>query len=352
MTTLQTGEVVASDRAPAVTAVIPAYNAASFIERALRSVLAQTHRVAEIIVVDDGSSDRTAELAAAFPHVRVIRRANGGPGAARNTGVDAASSEWIAFLDSDDSWAPSKTESQLKLIAADVGVVYVSRFDPINFGALWHRQATFTPTGALVRRQALSDAGGFDESRAIIGTEDLDMWIRIALAGWRFVRSAEELIEYSPTEQSLSRNHFKMARAELSMITTIGSRVHCQGEEIERIKQASRIEYVKNLIADQRWDEAQALLRECAPGMASRWLALVAYLRTNRLARTRFVRWLHSKDARYGARICSGECTLPTAMREQCMETCRTPYYRPDPVQVSVPHAVDRKSDLSKRKHR
>ena len=308
--------------------VIPAYNAASFIERALRSVLAQTHRVAEIIVVDDGSSDETAGIAEGFPGVRVIRRANGGPGAARNTGVDAASSEWIAFLDSDDSWSAQKTELQLRLIGEDVGIVYTAHAETILFGNLWHRQATFTPSGALVRRKALLDAGGFDESRSIIGTEDLKMWLGISLAGWRFVKSPESLIEYTPTEQSLSKNNTRMLRAELSTITSLGNAIHCQPREIERIKQASRIEYAKNLIADQLWDEAEAVLQECAPGMASRWLSLVAHLRTSRLARTNLVRWMHSKDARYGATICSGECTLPAAMREQCMRTCRTPYHR------------------------
>jgi glycosyltransferase involved in cell wall biosynthesis len=128
-----------------VSAVIPAYNAERFISGAIQSVLVQTYEIAEIIVVDDGSMDRTAEIAAGFPEARVIRRPNGGPGAARNTGIHAASGEWIAFLDSDDLWVPRKTEIQLACASPEVGVIHSNKFDPIEFGNLWHRQAHVTP---------------------------------------------------------------------------------------------------------------------------------------------------------------------------------------------------------------
>lgn len=98
---------------PSVSAVIPAYNAEQFISDPIQSVLAQSNEIAEIIVVDDGSSDRTAEAAAGFPRTRVIRRSSGGLAAARNTGIHAASGEWIAFLGHDDVWLPRKTEIQL-----------------------------------------------------------------------------------------------------------------------------------------------------------------------------------------------------------------------------------------------
>jgi glycosyltransferase involved in cell wall biosynthesis len=127
-----------------VSAVIPAYNAELTISDAIQSVLAQTYEIAEIIVVDDGSSDHTSEVAARFPRTQVIRRPNGGPGAARNTGIHAASGEWIAFLDSDDAWAPRKTEIQLGYITPDAGVIHANRFNPISFGNLWHRQAHVT----------------------------------------------------------------------------------------------------------------------------------------------------------------------------------------------------------------
>jgi glycosyltransferase involved in cell wall biosynthesis len=313
---------------PSISVVIPAFNAEHCISDAIQSVLDQTYEVSEIIVADDGSSDNTSEVAARFAKTRVIKRSNGGPGAARNTGISAASGEWIAFLDSDDIWLPRKTEIQLGYITPDVGVIHANRFDPIDFGKLWHRQAHVTPSGALVRKQALMDVGGFEESKTIMGVEDLNVWLRIALTNWRFARSDVDVFGYRPTSQSLSGNDLKMARSELANIDMVGKLVSCQVQEVERVRQASRIEYAKNLIANQKWEEATVLLRECSPSLASRWLSLARIVKVNRLARTNLVRWLHSIDGRYGSHMCSGECNLPEVQRRQCMESCRDPYYR------------------------
>ena len=201
-----------------VSAVIPAYNAEQFISDPIQSVLAQTYEIAEIIVVDDGSSDHTAEVAAGFPRTRVIRQPNGGQAAARNTGVQAALGEWIAFLDHDDVWHPRKTEIQLKHATPDAGVIHSERFDPIQFGNLWHRQAHIRPSGALVRKQALLDVGGFEESRAVMGVEDLTLWLKIALTDWRFVGSEVGLYNWSDTGQNQSSNNLKMAHADLASI--------------------------------------------------------------------------------------------------------------------------------------
>jgi glycosyltransferase involved in cell wall biosynthesis len=317
---------------PSVSAVIPAYNAEPFIGEAIQSVLAQTFEVSEIIVVDDGSSDNTSEVARGFARTRVIRRPNGGPGAARNTGINAASGNWIAFLDSDDLWLPRKTEIQIGYITSGAGVIHANRFDPINFGNLWHRQTHITPSGALVRKQALMDVGGFEESRSIISVEDLNLWLRIALTDWQFIKSDGDLFGYRPTAQSLSGSDLKMARAEFANVDMVGSLVKCQAAEIERIKQAGKIEYAKNLIARERWEEASQLLSECEPGLASRWLSLARALKTSRLARTNWVKWLHSIDGKYGSLVCSGECKLPDKHRQRCMESCRSPYYRTSPI--------------------
>jgi len=312
-----------------VSAVIPAYNAEGFISDAIQSVLAQTYEIAEIIVVDDGSSDHTAEVAAGFPKTQVIRRINGGQAAARNTGIQAASGEWIAFLDHDDVWLPRKTEIQMGYVTPDAGVIHANRFDPIHFGNLWHRQTHITPSGALVRKQVLLEVGCFEESRAVMGVEDLNLWLKIALTDWRFVRSEVDVFEWRQTGQNQSTNELRMARADLASIAMTGGRVSCQPEEIERVKQASRIEYAKNLIAGQRWDEAAQLLQECAPGLASRWLSLVSVLKVNRLARTNLVRWLQSVDGKYGSHVCSGKCNLPEVQRRQCIESCGRPFFRP-----------------------
>ena len=100
-----------------VSVIIPTYNRAKTIERAVDSVLAQTWKELEVIVVDDGSTDQTNEVLKAYgDKIRVIHRQNGGASAARNTGIKAATGEIISFLDSDDEWLPSKTERQVNLL--------------------------------------------------------------------------------------------------------------------------------------------------------------------------------------------------------------------------------------------
>lgn len=121
---------------PTISVVIPAYNAARFLEETLDSVLAQSRPPDQVIVVDDGSIDATASLAAAYaPSVDVIRQANSGESVARNLGLSRASGEWVAWLDADDVWEPTKLEAQVTQIEQgepDLVCVFCgfSRFGP------------------------------------------------------------------------------------------------------------------------------------------------------------------------------------------------------------------------------
>ncbi|MHC4386164.1 MAG: glycosyltransferase family 2 protein, partial [Planctomycetota bacterium] len=100
-----------------ISVVIPAYNIEDYIERAIDSVLAQTRQPEEIIVVDDGSTDATAQKIKAYgDQVRYIHQANKGLSGARNTGIRQAQNEWVAFLDGDDEWLPEKLQLQSELL--------------------------------------------------------------------------------------------------------------------------------------------------------------------------------------------------------------------------------------------
>jgi glycosyltransferase involved in cell wall biosynthesis len=115
--------------AQTVSVVIPCYNAASFLREALESALAQTHPPDEVIVVDDGSTDNSADIAGAFGlPVRVIRQANQGESVARNRGIEEARSEWVAFLDADDVWRPTKLERQLAASSSEIVCVHTNYF--------------------------------------------------------------------------------------------------------------------------------------------------------------------------------------------------------------------------------
>ncbi|NEP84931.1 MAG: glycosyltransferase family 2 protein, partial [Okeania sp. SIO3B3] len=112
---------------PCVSVIIPAYNRADLIGETVDSVLAQTHPDIEIIVIDDGSTDNTADVLATYGSaLRVIRQANAGQQAARNAGIRAATGDYIAFLDSDDLWLPHRIEAQLQRFeeVPEAGLVY------------------------------------------------------------------------------------------------------------------------------------------------------------------------------------------------------------------------------------
>lgn len=214
---------------PDLSVVIPAHNAARTLDRALASVFRQDIPVAEIIVVDDGSSDGTAALAAAFAGgpVRVIRLERcGGAANARNHGVNAAQGELVAFLDADDEWLPDKLGRQLALLGAhpamafvscgarliapdgsDCGPLYPGR-PPAQGDEAWRVLLAYnfiaTPS-VVVRRTALAAAGGFDTALKV--GEDQDMWIRLALAGELGYVDAM-LVRVHETPNSLSSGAF------------------------------------------------------------------------------------------------------------------------------------------------
>jgi glycosyltransferase involved in cell wall biosynthesis len=220
-----------------ISVVIPAYNAARFLPRCLASVFAQTLKPEEVIVVDDGSTDDTAALAAALG-ARVISRPNGGLSAARNTGIQNASCEWIALLDADDLWAPEKLERQAACIRPETVLVYTGiRFfddhgnrdeqpaiDPDAATEMLRYCNPITPSTVLARREMLMRDGGFRED--IRACEDWEMWFRIQRLG-QFEAIPEALTNYYVYPNSLSANPEKMLQAlDQIMDTTLLADLH------------------------------------------------------------------------------------------------------------------------------
>lgn len=189
---------------PKVSVIIPAYNHAKYIRHCIDSVLAQTYQDREIIVVDDGSTDGTLDVLHSYgASIKVIPQKNKGTQAARNTGVQASSGDYIALLDSDDVWLPNKLERQVKLFEKNpsLGLVYSLAYvidatgkvlsDGIPIGApISNPRLAFEELlmedkvpalTAVIRRACLDKVGFFDE--AFVGAGDWDLWLRIA-ANW------------------------------------------------------------------------------------------------------------------------------------------------------------------------
>jgi len=206
-----------------VSVIIPAYNSEKFIRRAIDSVLAQTHPAAEIIVVDDGSTDNTGEIVQSYgPPVQYLHQENAGPGAARNAGIRAARGDWIAFLDHDDEWLPEKLQVQLDLLQRHPDLVWAtSNFqrclcDQNRRGLdLAPAQAEQALAGKeyfdsyfsaylagcrgctdtkIIHRKVFETVGHFQTG--IHRTEDMDFWCRIAFHWPRVGFSPQPLAVY------------------------------------------------------------------------------------------------------------------------------------------------------------
>ena len=188
---------------PAVTVVMPAFDAEPFVGEAVESVLGQTYADWQLVVVDDGSTDRTCEIVRAYDdhRVRLITIEHSGlPAVVRNRGLAASESPFVAFLDADDLWRPHKLERQLALIDSrpEVELVHTG-FGMLREGVLEPVASPPAPrapasqferlalgnhianSSVLLRRELLSSHGAFDEDPRLRGTEDYELWLRLSL---------------------------------------------------------------------------------------------------------------------------------------------------------------------------
>jgi glycosyltransferase involved in cell wall biosynthesis len=274
---------------PAVSVVIPAYRAARYIGEALDSVLAQTFSNLEAIVVNDASPD-SAELERVLSRyderVRYIARAvNGGPGAARNTGILAAAGEYLAFLDADDYWEPDFLSEQLAFLAQrpEVSLVYSdarwfvegtgetigslmsknpSDGEP-TFEALVRQQCTVGTSAVVVRRAAVIAAGLFDPE---IGnhSEDFDLYLRIAKSGARLGYHRKVLVHHRVHAESLTAQTTQLHQGALRVLRKTARRPDLTAQERAAVVRTSaRIAAEFNLqrarLALERRDFPEAL---------------------------------------------------------------------------------------------
>lgn len=184
-------------RAPAVSVIIPTFNRSAMVLEAVDSVLSQSFRDFELIVVDDGSTDGTADLLAPYgDRLRLLRQENGGVSSARNCGLRASRAPLMAFLDSDDLWHPEKLSCQASYLRTfpaaalchteEIWVRKGVRVNPRDRHAKAEghsfrrllRESLISPSAVMIRRELFDEVGGFDES--LPACEDYDLWLRIA----------------------------------------------------------------------------------------------------------------------------------------------------------------------------
>jgi glycosyltransferase involved in cell wall biosynthesis len=219
---------------PTVSVIIPAYNVSPYIADTIESVLAQTYRDFETIVVNDGSTDNTENEIAPFrSRIVYLHKKNGGVHSARNAGVKAARGRYLAFLDGDDMWLPRYLELLLGLIESDsrISAVYPNAYffgspyfagklhqgvfpvsEPVTFERVLQREC-FIFCSVLLRKSVLDEVGGFDEELRGQGAEDLDLWLRILQSGFRFSFTTEPLVQYRWRHDSLSNSGVEMFRS-------------------------------------------------------------------------------------------------------------------------------------------
>lgn len=210
---------------PKVSVIIPAYNAMPYLVQTVDSVFHQTFTDFEVLIVNDGSSDDTAGWAAQItdPRFKLISQPNQGAGAARNTGIKNAQGDYVAFLDADDFWEPSKLAKQVQRLdqKPEVGLVHTwitfansdgSLGDLVvkttGEGHIWDQVIIYNPlkcgSTAMVRLQCFEELGYFDQSLKY--SEDWDMWIRIACR-YAFSVIHEPLTHYRIHPFNKSKNY-------------------------------------------------------------------------------------------------------------------------------------------------
>jgi glycosyltransferase involved in cell wall biosynthesis len=214
-------------RKPLVSVLLPVKNGAAYLETALRSVVEQSYRPLEVIVVDGNSTDRSREIAHSFESegVRLIRQAGTGLSLAWNQGLAASGGELIAFLDSDDHWLPGKLESQVELLNRRpelAGVIGRVRFflDDGSDGPPGMRPEVLSgehpapmPGALLVRREVFDQVGLFDPEYHI--APDVDWFARVKDAGLRLETLQRLLIEKRFRDHNLSHSQPDRYRREL-----------------------------------------------------------------------------------------------------------------------------------------
>lgn len=264
--------------------VIPARDALPFVHEAVQSALQQVLPAAEVIVVDDGSSDGTGDEVEARHgnRVRVVRGRFGSAGAARNAGWKAATSPWIGFLDADDLWFPEKTQTvaasllqapearwffsdgAFRTLSGELHASWMGTYANLSDGYVGQPVAQLIEvnfiltSSVVVSRDVLARVGGFDES--LSHAEDVDLWIRLA-RGWPATASRRALVRYQHVEGGLTQRVNERLAGDVTLFTRLASDDALAPELRERAASRASMASFKLAIAALRDGDGRAARR-------------------------------------------------------------------------------------------
>lgn len=241
-----------SRAAPKVSVIVPVYNVASYVAETLDSILAQTVQNYEIILVNDGSTDAAelkSVLAPFFDSLIYVEQENAGLAAARNTAIESARGELLAFLDGDDVWLPNFLESQIAFLErGDLEMVYCDALlfgDPLFENQLFTRNApssgavttvslitaecNVVNSGTIIKKRLLDEFGGFDA--AVARAQDFEMWFRLAKNRVRIGYQREVLLKYRVRLDSLTGTSVDRAERNVEVMNIVRAKYDLNAEE-------------------------------------------------------------------------------------------------------------------------
>lgn len=271
-----------------VSIIMPAYNAERHIAQSVESVLEQTYPGWELIVVDDGSGDRTGEIARAYSakdgRIKYVFQQNGRLGKARNTGIKNATGQMIAFLDSDDLWVKEKLRLQVETVEetkADLvfsdGYIFFEdevedesqtfptiygRFEGTRLFDLLLIQNRIPVLSVMARKDVLHQVGLFEERRAYHGSEDYDLWLKLARHGAVFYGMQEKLVRYRRHLSAMTHLDSELLKPSLAVVKKHINDSGLSGEERRQKLRSLYRELISALVEEHKEGEAKEYMRE------------------------------------------------------------------------------------------
>ena len=279
-----------------VSVVIPLYNKAAYVQRALVSIARQTLSDFEVIIVDDGSTDDGGRIVASYPdsRFRLITQRNAGPGPARNRGIAEARGSLIAFLDADDEWLPDYLEESVRLLEAygpDVASItsgYLEHPSGLSREKMWRRRGiedgihriepTTAPTlvvnmlaymsswSTMVRAGAVCKWGGFYSEGRCLYAEDAHLWLKVLL-NERVAFNLQPLVRFHPEASGLSKNLRGARPVEPFLVHPEEIEAHCPQHLCDLLSQVLAIRAFKTACVLGywgHWREARSLVSRFA----------------------------------------------------------------------------------------